>query len=194
MLNICSWPRGQTFSCYIHYESQQRIFPRESIKCFIRVYVGIIIDLLMYMTWNELLSTMNVKISWLYSYHTEKEEAGQEIIEYPYMHRAYYWKNISVLTSNICTVSIRSKKNKSILLYSSENDVHKNGIFINLRARIQTTMHMKHGIILFYYSHSAQFFFFVFFFNRPLCVVCSGRYQRECLICPGSMFLKQWLR
>lgn len=110
MLNICSWPRGQTFSCYIHYESQQRIFPRESIKCFIRVYVGVIIDLLMYMTWNELLSTMNVKISWLYSYHAEKEEAGQEIIEYPYMHRAYYWKNISVLTSNICTVSIRSKK------------------------------------------------------------------------------------
>lgn len=52
------------------------------------------------------------------------------------------------------------------------DEVHKNVIYIHLRARIQTTMHMKRDIILFYYSHSAQFGLF----NRPLCAGCSGRY------------------
>lgn len=158
MLNICSWPLGRIFSCGTYYESQQRIFSWESIGCVIYVYVGIIIDLLMYVTCKQLLSSANIKINWLYLCCTEKQEAGQEMIEYPYMHRAYYWKNISVLTSNICSVN-KNQKKKSIAPYSSDNEVYKSVGFIHLRAIIQITMHMRHDIILFYYSHSALFFF-----------------------------------
>lgn len=136
----------------VHYQSQQRIFPPESIMYVLHVYIGVIIDLLMYMTCNMLPCTMNVEISWLHAYNAFflfLKKAWREIIEYASIRWSYYWKKCVYI-----------------------DEVHKNVIYIHLRARTQTTMHMKRDIILFYYSHSARFGLF----NRPLCAGCSGRY------------------
>lgn len=107
-------PKVRPLAAIFIMRANKESHPRESIKCVIRVYVEVIMALLMCMTCNEQLSTMNVKISWLHSCGAKKRR-----------NRARnYWISIhaqglllekiyiSALTSNTCTVSIRSKKKK----------------------------------------------------------------------------------